>query len=276
MNQFQMHGEMRVLEQLQVKHIQILKWRCQNVNSIIVMWWVNSKLIHVGGEFKYFSTNDMPISIFRYELGNFVHPESSKACSLALYSIFNHFISHYDSIGNELGPNHIRKQREANKRLPKNENSGRSLINNNHRISDGKTLNRNFQRARAEQVHHNPNHRSNPSQNQVLNCEQTAVCDITINNPLQEAFRIIIHPMAEVRFIESIRNGIHVNIESIQPSSIWLSPQSQRNRVSFLCLPGGIVKGSKIQSLLKSFIINEPWKAIFSTSVYLMQTTTWF
>ena len=189
----------------------------------------------------------MSISIFRYELGNFVHPESSKACSLALYSIFNHFISHYDSIGNELGPNDIRKQREANKLLRKNENSGRSLVNNNHRISDGKTLNRNFQRARAEQVYRHPDDRSNPSQNQVLNCEQTAVCDITINNPLREAFRIIIHPMAEVRFIESIRNGTHVNIESIQPSSIWLSPQSQRNRVSFLCLPGGIVKGSEIQ-----------------------------
>ena len=156
---------------------------------------MNSKLIHVGGEFKYFSTNDMSISIFRYELGNFVHPESSKACSLALYSIFNHFISHYDSIGNELGQNDIRKQREANKLLPKNENSGRSLIDNNHRISDGRTLNRNFQRARAQHVHHSPNDRSNPSQNQVLNCEQTAVCDITINNPLREAFRIIIHPM---------------------------------------------------------------------------------
>ena len=75
---------------------------------------------------------------------------------------------------------------------------------------------------------------------QVVNCDQTAVCDITINNPLREAFRIIIHPMAEVRFIESIRNGTHVNIDSIQPSSIWLSPRSQRKRVSFLCLPGGI------------------------------------
>lgn len=77
-------------------------------------------------------------------------------------------------------------------------------------------------------------------ESKVLNCEQTAICDITINNPLPEAFRIIIHPMAEVRFIDSIRNGTHVNIDSIQPSSIWLSPRSQRKRVSFLCLPGGI------------------------------------
>lgn len=82
--------------------------------------------------------------------------------------------------------------------------------------------------------------RASQPESKVLNCDQTAVCDITINNPLREAFRIIIHPMAEVRFIESIRNGTHVNIDSIQPSSIWLSPRSQRNRVSFLCLPGGI------------------------------------
>ena len=83
----------------------------------------------------------------------------------------------------------------------------------------------------------------NQPQSKVLNCEQTAVCDITINNPLIEAFRVVIHPMAEVRFIESIRNGTHVNIDSIQPSSIWLFPQSKRNRVSFLCLPGGIENG---------------------------------
>ena len=82
--------------------------------------------------------------------------------------------------------------------------------------------------------------RANQPESKVLNCEQTAVCDIIINNPLREAFRIIIHPMAEVRFIESIRNGTHVNIDSIQPSSIWISPRSQRNQVSFLCLPGGI------------------------------------
>ena len=67
----------------------------------------------------------------------------------------------------------------------------------------------------------------NQPQSKVLNCEQTAVCDITINNPLREAFRVVIHPMAEVRFIESIRNGTHVNIDSIQPSSIWLFPQSK-------------------------------------------------
>ena len=184
------------------------------------------------------------MSIFRYELGYFVHPESSKACSLALYLIFNHFISHYDSRGNELGPNDIRKQREANKLLPKNENSGRSLGYKNRNDSDKRSPNRNYQRKSTPQAHQNPDDRINRSQNQVLNCEQTAVCDITINNPLREAFRVVIHPMAEVRFIESIRNGTHVNIDSIQPSSIWLSPQSQRNRVSFLCLPGGIEKGS--------------------------------
>ena len=167
----------------------------------------------------------------RYELGKYVHPESSKACSLADYSIFNHFIGHYDSNGNELFRYDIRKQHEANKLLPKNENSGRSLGYNNQR---------NYQR-----------NRSNQSQNQVLNCEQTAVCDITINNPLREAFRVVIHPMAEVRFIQSIRNGTHVNIDSIQPSSVWLSPQSQRNRVSFLCLPGGIEKGSNFELQLK-------------------------
>ena len=83
----------------------------------------------------------------------------------------------------------------------------------------------------------------NQSKSKVLNCEQTAVCDITINNPLREAFRVVIHPMAEVRLIESIRNGTHVNIDSIQPSSIWLFPESKRNRVSFLCLPGGIENG---------------------------------
>ena len=176
----------------------------------------------------------------RYELGKYVHPESSKACSLAVYSIFNHFISHYDPNGNELGPNDIKKQREANKLLPKNENSGRSLRYNNQRNSDRRTLNRNYQRTR-----------SNPSRNQVLNCEQTAVCDITINNPLKEAFRVVIHPMAEVRFIESIRNGTHVNVDSIQPSSIWLSPQSQKNRVSFLCLSGGIEKGSQFELQIK-------------------------
>ena len=82
--------------------------------------------------------------------------------------------------------------------------------------------------------------RNSQSESKVLNCEQTAVCDITINNPLREAFRIIINPMAEVRLIESVRNGTHVNIDSIKPSSIWISPRSQRNRVSFLCLPGGI------------------------------------
>ena len=146
----------------------------------------------------------------RYELGKYVHPESSKACSLADYSIFNHFIGHYDSNGNELFRYDIRKQHEANKLLPKNENSGRSLGYNNQR---------NYQR-----------NRSNQSQNQVLNCEQTAVCDITINNPLREAFRVVIHPMAEVRFIQSIRNGTHVNIDSIQPSSSQFSLSARWNR----------------------------------------------
>ena len=180
----------------------------------------------------------------RYELGKYVHPESSKACPLADYSIFNHFICHYDTNGNELGPYDIRKQREANKLLPKNENSGRSLGYNNQRNSDQRTLNRNYQR-----------NQSNPSQNQVLNCEQTAVCDITINNPLRKAFRVVIHPMAEVRFIQSIQNGTHVNIDSIQPSSVWLSPQSQKNRVSFLCLPGGIEKGSKFELQIKLLLL---------------------
>ena len=85
--------------------------------------------------------------------------------------------------------------------------------------------------------------RPNQPRSKVLNCEQTAVCDITINNPLREAFRVVIHPMAEVRFIESIRNRTHVNVDAIQPSSIWLMSKSKRNRVSFLCLPGGIENG---------------------------------
>ena len=61
---------------------------------------------------------------------------------------------------------------------------------------------------------------------------------------MQEAFQIVINPMADIRFIESIRNGTNVNAGSIKPSSILIAPQSQRNRVSFLCLPGGIGKGS--------------------------------
>ena len=50
--------------------------------------------------------------------------------------------------------------------------------------------------------------------------------------------------MAEFRFIEFIRNGTNVNVDSIQPSTIWIPPQSKRNKISFLCLPGGLGKGS--------------------------------
>jgi len=179
-------------------------------------------------------------SRWRYELGKFVNPESSRACSLDSYSILNHFISQYDTSGNELGPDDIRNQREANKLLPKYENSGRSLIRNNQHITGLKNRIQNYEKIRPQQRYHNHNFRNNQPQNRILNCDHTSVCDIIINNPLQEAFKIMIKPMAEVRFIESIRNGTHLNIGSIQPSSIWLSPQSQRNRVSFLCLPGGI------------------------------------
>ena len=97
---------------------------------------------------------------------------------------------------------------------------------------------------RSQQGQNHFNDRINCPRNQVLNCEQTSVCDITINNPLREAFRVVIHPMAEVRLLESIRNGTHVNVDSIQPSSVWIPPLSRKNRVSFLCLPGGIEKGS--------------------------------
>ena len=78
------------------------------------------------------------------------------------------------------------------------------------------------------------------SNTQVLNCERTGVCDITVSNPLREAFKIVIYPMAEIRQIQSAKNGTQVNVDSIKPSSIWISPQSYDNKVSFLCLPGGI------------------------------------
>ena len=161
-------------------------------------------------------------------------------------------ISQYDARGNELTANFIHFQSEANKQLPRsittrNENSGRSLANTNYNRNSGRrnpNPSNQYQRAQPNyDSNRNDNSRNLSPQNRVLNCEQTAVCDIIINNPLQEAFKIVIHPMAEVRFIESIRNGTHVNIDSIQPSSIWISPRSQRNRVSFLCLPGGIGKG---------------------------------
>ena len=48
------------------------------------------------------------------------------------------------------------------------------------------------------------------AKDKVLNCEKTNVCDVEIDNPLREAFKIIIHPMAEIRFLESVRNGTHV------------------------------------------------------------------
>ena len=110
--------------------------------------------------------------------------------------------------------------------------------------------NENSGRSRSEGQHHSNDH-INKQCNQVLNCEQTSVCDITINNPLREAFRVVIHPMAEVRFLESIRNGTHVSVDSIQPSSVWISPRSRKNRVSFLCLPGGIEKGSNHSNIIE-------------------------
>lgn len=102
--------------------------------------------------------------------------------------------------------------------------------------------NENSGRSRSQGQHHFNDHISK-QRNQVLNCAQTSVCDIKINNPLREALRVVIHPMAEVRFLESFQNGTFVDIDSIQPSSIWLFPKSKRNRVSFLCLPGGIEIG---------------------------------
>ena len=190
--------------------------------------------------------------MLRYELGRFVNPESADTCIVDSNSMYTSLISQYDSLGNELTANFIHFQYEANKQLPKlqisrNENSGRSLANTNYNRNSGRrnpNLSNQYQRAQPNyDSNHNDNSRTLSPQNRVLNCEQTAVCDIIINNTLQEAFKIVIHPMAEVRFIESIRNGTHVNIDSIQPSSIWISPRSKRNRVSFLCLPGGIGKG---------------------------------
>ena len=106
----------------------------------------------------------------------------------------------------------------------------------------------------SQRGQHHSNDDFNQPQSKVLNCEQTAVCDITINNPLREAFRVVIHPMAEIRILESIRNGTHVNVDSIQPSSVWIPPRSRKNRVSFLCLPGGIERGSNHSNIIK--IIN--------------------
>ena len=164
--------------------------------------------------------------------------------------MYTSLISQYDSNGEVLSADDIRKQFEINRKLPisGNENSGRSLANTNYNRNSGRrnpNLSNEFQRSKPTYgFNRNESSRMRTPQNRVINCEQTAVCDIFISNPLQEAFRIVIHPMAEVRFLESIRNGTHVNIGSIQPSSIWISPRSQRNRVSFLCLPGGIGKGS--------------------------------
>ena len=156
----------------------------------------------------------------------------------------------YDSRGNELSSSDVERLYEAVKKLSTNENSGRSLAipkPNYNRDFGRQNSYQNNQNQRTQRINNfngNNNNRMDSPKSQVLNCEQTAVCDIIINNPLYEAFKVVIHPMAEIRFLQSIRNGTHVNIDSIQPSTIWLSPQSIRNRVSFLCLPGGIGRGS--------------------------------